>query len=363
MSHVYFEVSAFPFHREEAIEFLNLLCAIENNQGRIDLMYQQTAGGLPPLNTSNAPDIVWKEALQKLTSHGALRKLCDQLKVSKANNAAFQRVLQVMEEAKTATETRIISSDIVILDRSELRQKIDLITPENNRAKVLLVRGDSQSGKSHGRFLFELAALEKGAEYIYLYNGLVTTLSDVINQLFSTIGTLDDIPSPPLTSPEAWYTLISLKLHELAKSQNKVYWIAVDDLGNDPDGESVLDKQIRLFFNQFALNLPGSSFRRHFRLMLIHYPSGSAPTKWTKEIYTETFTKETDVQQTDVEKALQEWRTTNNLNITDTSITKYAASIIAKADNPTPEDLVAPRLQRIHDSLTNTLQQLKPIAV
>src|SRR6266508_2288275 len=77
MAHPFFDASAYPWHRPEAVRFQEALTNAVPVVARIDLIYRQCGNRLPALVLNNPPDLIWKEALQNLTSQGALRKLCD----------------------------------------------------------------------------------------------------------------------------------------------------------------------------------------------------------------------------------------------------------------------------------------------
>ena len=85
-------------------------------------------------------------------------------------------------------------------------------------------------------------------------------------------------------------------------------WIAIDDLGVDEDDMPLLDAKIKEFCDQFALLMMNPAFRKWFRLMLIHYPDGDVPIKWSHESWKEDSPKISDIQEEDVMDFLRWWR-------------------------------------------------------
>jgi hypothetical protein len=232
------------------------------------------------------------------------------------------------------------------------------VTPDTTLLKVLLVRGSTQSGKSHGRHLLHGAALDRGAVFVYIASGTVATVKHVIERLFSALGALKEIP-PTYTTDMAGYITVCFKLQDVALQEKKPLWIAVDDLGPGPDGAPLLSTEIREFFDQFALFMMDPSFSTWFRLMLIHYPDGKLPTKWKRDVLTEERTSETDVQQADVAEVLRTWLTTHGRNMVEVELLELAADVIANAEAPLkPGEEASSRLQRINDELSKTLGNL-----
>jgi adenosyl cobinamide kinase/adenosyl cobinamide phosphate guanylyltransferase len=282
--------------------------------------------------------------------------LCEYL-LADATLLAYHDRIRAVVDAAPALEERIISDYVVILDRLPLREKLALLEPDASPVKVLLVRGEPRSGKSHGRYLFERSARDQGALPVYLCEGIVATVDDVVRELFSALDASSEIP-PRLTTEDAWYRVVCSKLRELASSKQRPLWIAVDDLGPAADGGPLLDSQIKQFCDQMALNMVNPAFRQWFRLMLIHYPDGQVPTRWKRDFWTEDRTNPMDVRQADVEVLLREWSSRHETIIED-ELTTLAAAVLARADAPeTPDEAEAPRLQRLHDALVETLNTL-----
>lgn len=360
MAHPYFGVLRFPKDRPEARRLHRALVDLVTNPNEIEDIYED-CGDLRPLMLLQPPDLIWNDVLQNLTGGSALKKFFEVI-LGLFNNVILRDIITEIENAVAVSQERIISDDILILDRVVLRQHLELLEAEMNPVKVLLVRGGPKSGKSYGRHLFERVAFSQGAQPLYLCVPLVATVDDVVMELFSALGASKEIPPRGDTTDEAWYQSVCRKLQELAISQNRSLWVAVDDLGPDLDGVPLLDPQIRKFCDQFALNMLNPSFRKWFRLMLIHYPDGRVPTRWKREFWSEDRTNDADVQQADVEDVLRAWLVTNDRKMVEDELTALAGKVVAKAEIPLAPDPngepAPPRLQRIHDALTETLRDL-----
>lgn len=357
MAHPFFDTVEFPFSRPEGKALLNTLVGGIQVPNQINLTYVACAQGLTPLNLNQAHHLIWGEALQNLTAAGALRALLDQVK-QQFQGPVWAKVIGDVENAQEAKDVKIISDDVLVLDRTGLREQLALLEPETNPIKVLIVRGAPQSGKSHGRYLFERAAVNQGAQNVYICDGMVATVDELVILLFSALEASKEIPDR-LTSDEAWYRVVCFKLQEVAQTKKKALWIAVDDLGLMPDGASLLDKEIRKFCEQFGLNMVNPAFRKWFRLMLIHYPEGTVPTKWKREFWTEDRPADSDVKKSDVEEVLRIWSVTNNRKIVEDEITKLAGDVLAQAEAPPPAgQQPASRLERIHFELKKIISDL-----
>jgi hypothetical protein len=247
---------------------------------------------------------------------------------------------------------------VIVLDRETLRDKLDRLLPDQDPVKVLLVRGSTKSGKSHGRYIFERAAYDAGAQPLYLCDGIVATVQDVFDQLFIALEAESSVP-PRESSADAWYKAVCVALQKQAALKKKALWIAVDDLGPTQDGAPLLDPEIKLFFDQFALNMLNPAFRKWFRLMLIHYPDGPTPTRWKRDFWIEDRTSENDIGQQEVMDLLKSWSTTHNIRTVEDELKGLAADIIQKADTATPGPASAPRLEMIHNALLDTIVELK----
>jgi hypothetical protein len=359
MPHPFFEVSVYPMHRAEAGALLDELAVAFTVPNAINLIYEKCGDNLPALNLQQAHPLVWKEALQNLTSRGVLRKLLDLVQPQFLNSANMQKVIRDVINAESAEGITFISQDVLVLDRVELRSRLKELASDTNPVKVLIVRGSTQTGKTWGRHIFEQFAIDQAAPSVYLYPEIAVTVSDLIDQLFGALGAMDEIPAS-FTTDEAWYRKVCAKLADVATKKNKRLWIAVDDLGPAPDGSPLMDAEIKKFCDVFALNMLNPTFRNNFRLMLIHYPEGVPPTKWKREFWTEDRTSDADIQQKHIVDLLKKWAITKDRKIVEDELTRMANDVIAKADAPVPQDKEQlPRLRRIHEELKKTLSDLE----
>lgn len=358
MPHPYFDAAVYPLYRPEAESLLNELATAYKTGNAIDFLYKKCGDNLPELHLLEVAPLIWKEALENLTSRGLLRKLLGLVQPLFLESAPMQKAIRDIINAESGEDINIISDDVLVLDRSTLRDKLKEVASETNPVKVLIVRGLAKSGKTHGRYIFEQFATDKGSQPVYLYPEIVPTVLDLINQLFSSLGAMDQIP-PAFTTDEAWYRTACTKLMDICTKQNKRLWIAVDDLGPDPQGVPLVDAEVKKFCDVFALNMLNPPFRKNFRLMLIHYPEGTTPTKWKREFWTEERTSETDVKQEHVQELLKKWAITKDKTIVEDQLKKLADEVIANAEAPLPaNETPQPRLQRIHDELKKKLDEL-----
>jgi hypothetical protein len=365
MAHPFFDQHRYPWAREDAARLHAVLVQAVANPADIDLRYQQSSGQLPPLNLGQNPRLIWKEALEQLALHRALRRFCEL--GMEDNMPPVREACTAVMNAATALDAPLAADDVLVLDRAPLRELLTQLAPDHTSAKVLLIRGDPRSGKSHGRHLFARVAREWDAESVYVGDGMVGTVDDVIRKLFSVLKASKEIPErthperilPQDTSDIAWYQAVCFKLQELASIQQQPVWIAVDDLGPTSDGAPLLDKEILVFCQEFAKQLADPSFRRWFRLLLIHYPPGRVPTQWRRETWREDRTSEADVKQEHVEALLRSWAAGRGRNLLEDEVRSLASGVIVEADAPAPDaEDDAPRLQRIHDGLAKTLEKL-----
>lgn len=252
MAHPFFGAFKFPFHRAEGAALLNALADAIAAPSQINWMYEKCGAGLTPLFLGQAHDLVWVEALRNLAAAGALRKLLDQIEVRFPDSPTWQKVVRDIANAQPAVDAKIVSDDVLVLDRSTLRQQITLLETDKN-IKVLLVRGNPRTGKTWSQQIFNRVASDNGARSLYLYQGIIFTVDDVVEQLFSLFPT-EQTPARD-TTDEAWYQKVCTRLQRAASSTGEQVWIAVDDLGIDEDGAQILDKNILEFCNQFALNM------------------------------------------------------------------------------------------------------------
>lgn len=341
----------------QELQRLLVVCAVDSG-GLPFLQDIATEAGIAPGKFPERPNVddTCNALIKEMGLEGKLRQL---VKIAATrptvHQQRFNEMLMLPAKSQMILNQQILLDGILILDRIALREKLALLESDTNLAKVLLVRGSPQSGKSHGHFLFENLAQHRGAQCVYLCDGIVATVDEVITQLFSALDASKEIP-PRNTTADAWYKAVCVKLQEVASSKGQPLWITIDDLGPGQDGGPLLDPEIRRFCEQFALNMMNPAFRKWFRLMLIHYPDGPVPTKWKHEFWEEDRTNSADIQQNHIEEFLKLWRAAQNRTILDDELKQLATSVIAQADAPPAPDM--PRLQLIYDGLTKVIQDL-----
>jgi len=359
MEHPFFDNVAYPWNRSDAQELHRLLVLTELPYAGIDLVYKKCAEGLPPLTMPANATNLWKEVLTNLSAKGALRALLIQVSIQFAASDPIMKAVNAIQLAKPAVDIKFVSTEIFILDCEIHREAISKMTSDAI-AKTVLVRGLPKSGKSHCRHLLKSVADEKGAEMLYICDGLVATVEEAIESIFSSIGYGPENIPTKVTTNDAWYRTVCNKLKSLAGE--KKLWIAVDDLGyidGDPSLGPILDTKIREFFEQFALFMLDPSFAKRFRLLLINYSEIVVPTKWKAQMWTETRTDEKNIQTIHVEEFLKEWSAYSGINIIEQELKQLAVQVIEQADELTPEMSQLCRLERIHTILDLKIDEIQ----
>lgn len=351
MAHPFFDVVVYPWTRADAQDLHRVLYQNVTDPGRITLFYQQS-GGLRPLTPGSPADNAWAEALNNLIAQRALGRLCGLL-LSNATIAAVHSFVQAVVDATDASQEVYLSDGVIFLDRKQLRIELTKLTQPH--CGVLLVRGPSGSGKSWTQQMVERFAADRGASTIYLFEGIVSTVEDVFQQLFATFGNSDAVP-PRLGSEDAWFKKVCLKLQELAQARKDVLWIVVDDLGDYDDGPRV-DQEIRRFFDQFGLTMANPAFSKWFRLVLIDYPGSGVPTKWKQNVWCEDRPNPEEVDDQAVSDFLRRWAIARSKNLGEEKAATLASEILTKA-SPSGAGLPKNRLKDIHTELSRTLEKL-----
>jgi hypothetical protein len=354
MPHPFFDALVYPWARPDANTLHVALYSVIRPETEITLVYNRSGGTLPR-SPGLAAHLAWTEVLDRLTAGRRLQALCDTVLAETAWSAAHPAIRAVLT-AVDAVDTPLLASEHVFLDRKPLRAELKKLATDGSPARVLLVRGPSGSGKSWTQLLVADVARSLGAESVYLVPGVVSTVDEVVDNLFSTLGNMNAIP-PRLETDDAWYRKVCVKLQELGQQKKVVTWVVVDDLGDYPQGPR-LDLEIRRFFEQFALQTASPAFARWFRLVLLDYPDGSVPTKW-KNFWVEDRPSETHVNEAPLKEYLLHWATRANKQLGEEKATEFAKDIMAKVATPLPPDEPAPPLlRRIHDEVDGVLKSL-----
>lgn len=346
MAHPFFDALTYPFRRADAQALYQVLWKTISNAGRIDLFYRQ-AGAERPLALGRAADEIWKDALDALVREQRLRRFCDVLLADGSIVAIHGFVLAVVN-ATGATDQVFVGEQVVFLDRKRLR--VQLVKLAHHSAEsVLLVRGPSKSGKSWTQQMVTRLADDLGASSVYLFEGIVSTVEEVVEQLFAMVGGSDLVP-PRLGSEEAWFKKVCLKLQELAQARKEVIWIVADDLGEDENGPR-LDITIRRFFEQFVLTMANPAFARWFRVILLDYPDGAVPTKW-RNVWCEDRPDAGEIDEDVLKDFLVKWANIKQKNLGNEKAAEIAAEIIAKVT------AAEQKLPLIHSELNGVLESL-----
>jgi hypothetical protein len=198
MAHPFFDVNAYPWQRADAGAFHEVLFRGIKATESITLIYAKCGSDLPPLTPARA-DLLWREVLDNLTGLGLLRVL---IRIIESDGGAklasdeYKKAVADVLNAEEAVGSRLLSDDVLVLDRDRLRELLRSLESDASLVRALLVRGSPKSGKSHGFHLFERVASERGALAVYIYEGMVGTVGEVVEQLF---GALSGEPRFPFT--------------------------------------------------------------------------------------------------------------------------------------------------------------------
>ena len=359
VSNPFFSAGRYPWGREDAIALHRTLGQAITDTNAIAMLFEQADGDITQLNQNQAPASVWRDVLNALSSAGKLQRLCELLENDQRVAAMNDRIRAVFY-ATSDVELQILEGDVLVLDRANLRTRLGQLESADSPVRVLVIRGETKTGKSRGRYLFQRAAKQRGAQPIYLFAEIIPTVDLVVQQLFSALSALDQIPPRGTTTKDAWYQTVCLKLQSIASEKDRHLWVAIDDLGPGPDDAPLLDQEIRLFCEQLALNTRNPLLGDRLRLMLIHYPDGPMPTKWESDFWKEDRTGDDDVQEKDVREFLRAWAAASRRTLLDEQVETLAEDVIAAADaDPPPPEASPHRLQRLNDSLTKTLRELE----
>ena len=341
-----FSSQPYPFQLAEAVQLYETLSSLIADAAQIDLLYKRGGGAeLEQLNQAWSVRRLWKTALEELSLAGKLTQL---LQILVEHPYEQVRVLaNALLTAPPMAYRRVLPGDVLVLDRRNLREVIDLMANDASRCRVILVRGGPQTGKTHGRYLFEEVGYSRGAEVVYLAEGIVSTVDEVAQMLFGAYD-VDALP-PRDTTEEAWYRTICVELKKLASSHRRPLWIVADSLGDDTSGNPLLDPEIVRFLEHFAMLLSSPMIGRWFRLMLINYPDKAIPTKWAPELYREDNPSDLDIEVPDVEDGIREWLRSSGRTVHEQQLRKLAHSVMEMAEL---DDTGSCRLRRISSAFS-----------
>lgn len=355
MPHPFFDTIAYPWKRDDAIKLHVALYSAISADNQITLLYGQSGGTLPR-SPGLAAHLAWAEVINLLTAGRNLQTLCGLVLAEPAWKAAHEFV-RAVQAAVHATQVTLLTTGQVFLDRKPLRAELEKLTADGLTApRVLLVRGPSGSGKSWTWELIADVAKNLGGEVVYLIPGIVSTVDEVVENLFSAMGDMDAIPKKDETD-DAWFRKVCNKLQELAQKKKVVTWVVADDLGDYPEGPR-LDPMIRRFFNQFGIHTLTPAFGNWFRLVLLDYPDVAVPSLW-KNGWVEDRPSETHVDEAPLKEYLLQWAARANKQLGEEKAAQFASDIIQKVSVPVAAGHSAQaRLKRINDEVNVVLKNL-----
>lgn len=350
--HPFFDAPVYPWPRPDAKAMHETLFRLIKPPKDIELHYE-ACGGTTPLTPQLAPHLAWKEVLDLLAAAKALRRLCEHV-LERQGLAAAHAAVQAVCDAKDLVNEIVLPQETLFLDRKNLRSELETLS-HPGASRVLLVRGPSGAGKSWTQELIRTVTADRGVLSVYLFEGIVSNVRDVVDQLFTALGDSSKVPDVNQTDA-AWYGRVCLKLQELASHRNALLWVVMDDLG-EYNGAPRIDREVRAFFNQFALNMANPAFAQWFRLVLIDYPEGRVPTKW--RAWSEDRPNENDVDKTTIAEYLLRWAEHGRKNLGAERADEFATAILNKVANPpAPTDPDPRRLARIHAEIKAVLRSL-----
>lgn len=351
MSNPFFDGIRFPWSRDDAYALHRALYSTPALQTRaaITLLYE-SAGGLSPVTEGN-PTSMWKEALDGLATARRIERFCE-LILENGAYVAIHDVVRAVQAAKDASEQLVLSDDRLFINRQQLRDKLQRLMKSQTR-RVLLVRGGAKCGKSWTQHMIVDLAASRGEQCIYLNEDIVRNLEDVLENLFLTIGGAGAKRPEPMETPVAWYQRVCTNLIPLGSRQGP-WWIVIDDLGAGDDGPR-FDPEIKDFFDQFALAMKNPAFARWFRLVLIDYPDGRLPTRWS-DFWEEDRPDAAHLDTGAISRFVVEWAQRQNKQMGPDDAERFARQVMAAVDMAT--DPEKSRLQSIHEAIVQALTEL-----
>ena len=367
MGHPFFDATAYPWHIEIATTVHAALAAAYKTFGTFDLVYKKCAADLPTLSNQLNSVELWKQGLETLAGvAGALRKLCEVVLADTMVGGLALDAMRLMQAAKDPVSETVLAPGVMLLDREDLRAKVASLQPRDAQQRALLVRGDRRCGKTWSMHLVARTAASLGDGCIFLAEGMVGSVDEVIRELFAPMfGVLDsrgvalpagltDIP-PRNETEDAYHKKVCSHLLRVAAATKQRWWIVIDDLGDvsDEAGNKTprLDINIRKFFEQAVVNLANPAFAAWFRLVLLDYPDGE-PAKWQVAVWLEDRPQAVNVDEKVIAQFLDVWGTSRQKRIEEEERTRIVAEIVKNAGT------TADRLKTIQALLSKQLHDL-----
>ncbi|RBP38642.1 hypothetical protein DES53_111162 [Roseimicrobium gellanilyticum] len=354
MAHPFFDEITFPFHLREAQELEAVLILVYDNRDAITHLCDMCGLNRSELNIEQAPAPLWREALKLFARQARVKSLCERVGRSFQGTPRVVKAIQAVFDAEDPRKQVYAADRMLVLNRKSLREKLSEFEVSDSPIRVLLVRGEAKSGKSHGRYLFFRIATSLGAQPIYLHRARVSTVPVAVDTIFAALGLPNTAPPQGDSTKVAWYQAICREILRQTAHSGIRAWIAVDDLGLDANGQPLLDPDIKLFFDEFAAFMNTPQFQSRFWLLLIHYPDGEVPTHWEEGFWLEDRTSTGDLTLDDVAEALREGIKRQGLVGLEDQIKADAEQVIRTADTLAP----SARLKGINTDVKNRLTNL-----
>jgi hypothetical protein len=164
MSHPFFDAVTFPWHHPLAKEFHKALSQAIQEPKRIEMLCQACSQDML-LNLGTAPDILWKEALERLTTARELRKLCENLLKDASVTSIHKTVRDIVnvqaQEASAGLSKPVGFDKIEVAriapdDNSEYRFEVALsFAGDNKRDKVRQIAALLRNALGDGKVFFD----------------------------------------------------------------------------------------------------------------------------------------------------------------------------------------------------------------
>lgn len=330
-----------------------------------DTYYQMAGTDLPELNRNQQNADFWKDLLENLTANGCLRKFCELL-IDRGRPPQLIVLLKEVFEMQSVTQLKVIDN-AAVFDRANFRNKLSALADPTGNIRVLIVRGEKQSGKSHGKLLFLSIAKANNGVPVLLKKGQVNVLEDVVRELFIRVGGLTDratqyldvLNKSPDTTDEAMLKRLCDEFLSRVMEKGSNLWIAMDNLGKEGDAY-LLPEEIRSFFDQLVLKMSSGSYLDNLRIMLIDYPTGHTP-PCDEYMWEEDTTSHNDVDVTHVIEVIEHWCFIKKRQVPKDDIIAKAKSIISEAEElvkSCSKENPAYRIKAIDQHVKNYVQTL-----
>lgn len=352
MPNPFFDGIRIPWTRDEVRALHKALYTTPTLQTRTAIMrfYVLAGDDLEPLK-EDSPRTMWGEALDKLATARRLEEFCRLLLQDNAY-VAIHDAIRAVQSAKDATEHVVLSDDRLFLDRQQLRDKLQRLMKSRTR-RVLLVRGARNCGKTWTQYMVADLADSRGEMCIYLNEDNVRNRSGLFEHLFLTIGGAGAKWPEQTETEEAWYQRVCTNLIPHAEKKGP-WWIVVDDLGIGDDGPH-FDPEIKNFFDQFALAMKNPAFAQWFRLILIDYPEGRLPTRWS-DFWEEDRPDPAHLDDKAISRFVLDWAQRQNKQLGPDDADRFAKQVLTAVE--TAADSEKSRLQSVHDAIVQALNKL-----